>query len=257
MRTFPALCGAATVFCGASAMWSCGSSSPSGPTPAPTKTISLQGNLAFDNVVVGFPRIATLTIVNSGNASLNVTGLTVPNGYTANWTSGAIAAGTSQNVTIGFGPTSAGSFNGTITVLSDQTSGVNSIPVSGIAFSNLFVGWEGTATFSFATSPGFVCAMSWIVTFESIAGQFSGTWTAGPPCGQGTLTGNISSADSISGLTLDALATVPPACSRVAGDGLFSGTLSGNHALVQRSETIRCTGGPDIVRSITLSMNKQ
>jgi hypothetical protein len=242
-----------------SILCSCGSSSsPTAPAPAPTKIVNLQGNLAFGNVVVGSKPTSSLTITNSGNASLTVTGLTGPTGYTASWTSGVVPAGSSQNVTIGFAPTSAGSYNGTITVVSDQTSGSNSIPVSGTAFANLSGGWAGTETAS-ASGTSIVCNMTWIVNSQT-AGQFSGTWqTSGNSCGQaGNMTGTISSTNSFSGLNFNAtVGTLPNGCSRVAGDGLFSGPLSGNNALVQSSDTIRCPGIPDIVRSITLSMNKQ
>jgi hypothetical protein len=194
--------------------------------------------------------------------SLNVTGVVVPEGYTANWTGGVVSAGGAQNVTITFAPSSSGTYNGTISVVSDQTSGTNTIPITGIALPNLIVGWAGTETISFPNGArSVICSMSWTVTSESISGQFSGTWHYGIECGVlggGTLTGTISSTNSFSGLSFSpAVPVLPPACTRLVGDGSFAGALSGNSALLQESETIRCPGPDDVERTTRLAMNKQ
>src|ERR1700681_2903928 len=100
------------------------SSSPSTTTPTPTPTptsttrvIGLGGNLAFGNVAIGQKASATLTITNTGNAALTVSGMTVPSGtgsvYAASLTSGTIAPGGSQPVTIQFAPTAAITYDGT------------------------------------------------------------------------------------------------------------------------------------------------
>jgi hypothetical protein len=69
--------------------------------------ISLSGNLAFGNVQVGSPSQRTLTITNTGTATLNVTSISYPNSvFSGNW-SGSISAGLSQDVTVTFLPTSA------------------------------------------------------------------------------------------------------------------------------------------------------
>ena len=120
---------------------SCGGSnttspSPTSPTtPNPTRIIGLIGNLAFGNVPVGQTAIATLTITNSGNSTLAVSGITFTNGleavFSPNWTSGTIAAGASQQVTSRFAPTVTRSYAGTVTVNGDQTNGTNSLGISG------------------------------------------------------------------------------------------------------------------------------
>lgn len=108
---------------------------PSTPTPTTTRVMSLSGNLAFGNVEVGSSANGNFTISNTGNAALTVSGMTVSGGLsntlTANWTSGSIAPGASQNVTVTFRPTSAQPYSGTVTVNGDQTSGANTIGVSG------------------------------------------------------------------------------------------------------------------------------
>ena len=112
-----------------------GKSSPTAPTPTPTPTatrvITLSGNLAFGSVPVGATADATFRISNSGTGALTVTSIAGPGGYTLNWTSGAVAAGGSQDVTVRFAPAAAQIYSGTLTVNADQTSGTNTIAVSG------------------------------------------------------------------------------------------------------------------------------
>src|SRR5262249_34506567 len=66
---------------------------------------------------------------------LTVTGMTVSTGlggvFTTTFTSGTIAAGGSQQVTIRFTPAVAQNYVGTLNVTGDQTSGTSSIALSG------------------------------------------------------------------------------------------------------------------------------
>jgi len=71
-----------------------------------------------------------LTINNTGNATLTVSSISYPSGFSGAW-SGTIAAGGSQPVTVTFSPTSATTYGGTVTVNSDATSGGNTITASG------------------------------------------------------------------------------------------------------------------------------
>jgi hypothetical protein len=112
----------------------CGSnSSPTTPTPTATRIISVSGNLSFGDVAVGSTATRIITITNSGNSTLNVTSISGPNAgvYTASWFSGPIAAGGSQQSTIGFSPTAAQVYSGVAFINGDQTSGNNGINVSG------------------------------------------------------------------------------------------------------------------------------
>jgi hypothetical protein len=95
------------------------------------RIIALSGNLAFGDVPVGSTATATFSIKNSGNETLAVSGISYPDGYTGNWASGQIAAGSSQTVTVTFAPTAPKSYSGTVTVTSSATSGTNTIDVSG------------------------------------------------------------------------------------------------------------------------------
>lgn len=134
-----------------------GSKSPSSPSsvqpPPPaatTRVIGVSGSLAFGDVIVGSSRDASITITNAGNAPLTVSGLSVSGGFasqsSASWTSGQIAAGGSQPVNIRFSPTAAGTYSGTLTVNADQTSGSNTVAISGTAIaSSSFSGtWSGS-----------------------------------------------------------------------------------------------------------------
>jgi len=64
-----------------------------------TRVIGLSGDLAFGSVTVGTTAKRTLTISNSGNSALAVSGITYPSGFSGAW-SGAVAAGRSQPVTV-------------------------------------------------------------------------------------------------------------------------------------------------------------
>jgi hypothetical protein len=240
-----------------------GGGSPSAPSPpgtdtTPTAGISLTGNLAFGNVLVGTTSTSTLTISNPGTAALTVTGLTGPGGFTARWTSGAIAAGASQAVIMEFAPTTAGDYGGMLTVNANHGSGTNTMSVTGAAYSNMNGTWTGTQV---ATGVGVsaVCDMSWIATGQT-GSQFSGTWqTSGFRCSEaGTFTGSVTTANAITGLSFEVVSGVPANnCVRVTGDGLFSGVLSGSDATVKATDTLRCPGLGDVNRSTTLSMKKQ
>jgi hypothetical protein len=237
------------------ALFGCGGGSPSAPTPPPVAGIGLSGNLAFGDVLVGSAWSSTLTINNNGNAPLSVTGMTGPSGFSSSWTSGSIAPGGTQAVTIGFEPTASGVYGGTITVSANHSSGTNTMGVSGTAYPDLNGAWSGTNAVS-AASTSAICNMTWIVSGQT-GPSFSGTWqTSGARCGQaGTLTGTVSPTNAISGLNLSAT-VAPSLCSRVGGDGLLSGAVSNNALTAQVTETIRCPGLPDTARSITLSVRK-
>ena len=119
----------------ASAACGGGGGTPTAPAPAATRIVSLSGNLAFGSVTVGQQSsAATLTISNTGNSPLTISGMLVPGGaYSASWQNGTIAAGASQAVTIRFAPTAAADYTGVLTVNGDQTSGTNTVAISGIA----------------------------------------------------------------------------------------------------------------------------
>lgn len=87
--------------------------------------------LAFNRKLIGSSYKEVFTISNSGTEILNITGITVPNGYSVDWTSGTILVGESQNVTLTFTPTEEKVYSGTVFITSDANKGKNTISLSG------------------------------------------------------------------------------------------------------------------------------
>ncbi len=96
----------------------------------PTRIIGLSGDLDFGPVTIGSNAVGTLRIANSGDAPLNVAGLSGPHGFSGSWT-GSVPAGAWQDVPVTFTPHTRTDRAGVLTVLSDATSGTNGIAVAG------------------------------------------------------------------------------------------------------------------------------
>ena len=109
----------------------------------PTRIIGLSGNLAFGNVKVGQAPTRTLTISNTGDSTMTVSSISYPAGFSGNWSSGTIAAGGSQPVTVTFAPKVGASYSGTITVSANQTSGTNTIAASGLGVATKPADFDG------------------------------------------------------------------------------------------------------------------
>ncbi len=98
----------------------------------PTRIIRLGGDLAFGNVTVGQSAQRTMTVYNDGNSTLSVTSISCPTCFNASPQSFTVSAsGSHHDVTVTFSPTAAQLYTGTITVVSDKTSGTNTISFSG------------------------------------------------------------------------------------------------------------------------------
>jgi hypothetical protein len=73
--------------------------------------------------------------VEGVGVGVTVSGITVTNGlgsvFTPSFTRGTIAAGASQQATIQFSPSAALTYSGMLAVNGDQTSGTNTIAISG------------------------------------------------------------------------------------------------------------------------------
>jgi hypothetical protein len=129
-----------TVVAAVLALATCEKKSPTTPTADPTRIISVAGNLAFGNQDVNTSATRTLTISNSGNSTLTVTGMRAVGGsgtaaFAASPLSGSVPAGGSLSVTVQFTPTVAQFYSTVLTVDGDQTSGNNAINVSGTGVS--------------------------------------------------------------------------------------------------------------------------
>ncbi len=113
--------------------------------------IALSGNLAFGGVAVGATSNLTLTISNSGSATLTISGISYPNGFSGALPTNIIAATTNLQVPVTFSPTALTNYGGMITVNSDATGAGNTIAASGYGASgtlNLVVDINGNGSVS-------------------------------------------------------------------------------------------------------------
>ena len=110
--------------------------------PGDVPDISVATSLAFGSVTVGGTKTKTLTISNSGDASLTITDIGVTGTqFSVGTYPGTIAAGGSANVDVTFSPTSTGAKSATLTITSnDPDEGSVTVDLSG-------TGVEGAATF--------------------------------------------------------------------------------------------------------------
>jgi hypothetical protein len=116
----------------------CGKSSPVAPTPPHVRLIGLEGAMDFGEVLINTTSDRYLTIHNYGPDWLNITGITVPNGYTATSVNGTVYPDHAVTTKVSFAPTAQQSYNGILTVNCDYTAGTNTIPISGKGQRELF-----------------------------------------------------------------------------------------------------------------------
>ncbi|OQX02381.1 MAG: hypothetical protein BWK80_58005, partial [Desulfobacteraceae bacterium IS3] len=156
----------------------------------PTKIIALSGDLSFGSVSVGATGQKNFTIQNTGNSVLTVSSISYPTGFTGNWSGGTIAAGGSQAVTVTFAPTAAQSYTGSVTVISDKTSGTETLAISGtgtavptkiialsgdLSFGSVSVGATGQKSFTIQNTGNSALTVSSI----SYPTGFTGNWNSG------------------------------------------------------------------------------
>ena len=107
-----------------------GSTTPQ--TPAAVLSAS-SASVYFGDVKVGTPTSQLITLTNTGNANLSITGISASgSGFTASGNSNTVLApNQSENVYVNFNPTSTGSANGTIGIASNAMNSMVSISASG------------------------------------------------------------------------------------------------------------------------------
>jgi photosystem II stability/assembly factor-like uncharacterized protein len=127
--------------------------------------INVTGNMSYGDVQVGSSSTKTLTIANTGNIPMNVSSISLPPGYSGNW-SGTIDGGSSQGVNITFSPTTTQNYSGTINVESDAMNGTSNITCSGNGVSS--------CTLSTGTiSPASICPGSTLDVTYNAVGSFN------------------------------------------------------------------------------------
>ncbi len=98
--------------------------------------ILLSGDLNFGNVEVNTSQNKTFSISNESTFTINISSIVLPDGYTADWNSVALEAGTFIDVIVTFTPTQVQNYDGTITVNNDTDQVNNTIDVIGSGINN-------------------------------------------------------------------------------------------------------------------------
>jgi len=146
------------------------------------KVVGLSGTLAFGNST----NSGTLEISNSGFGRLAVSGISYPEGFSGDWSSGIINQGQTQFVNVTFTPTAVQDYSGDISVTSDATSGIGTIPVSGegaklvalsgdLSFGNVTVNVPSQLDFTISNTGTIDLTVSGIAYPRGFSGNWSGT----------------------------------------------------------------------------------
>ncbi len=127
------------------------------PAPAPVYAQS-PSSLSFGDVNVGSSGTQTLTVSNTGDATLNITGITVgetdASQFTVSPTTATVSAGGSQTVTVTFAPTSAGTKSASLSIAHDAAGSPSGVSLSGAGAIQQLL-WNGEtagATFEYGSA---------------------------------------------------------------------------------------------------------
>ncbi|MCZ8216279.1 MAG: choice-of-anchor D domain-containing protein, partial [Cyclobacteriaceae bacterium] len=95
------------------------------------QNISLTGALDFGNVLLGETATKTMTITNTGNAVLQISAITLPQGFSSAVGPTTVNANASITVQITFAPSELKDYEGSVVISSNAVSGSNSLALSG------------------------------------------------------------------------------------------------------------------------------
>ena len=152
-------------------------------------------SVAFGNVNVGSNAPQTVTLKNTGNATLNITAATISgSGYTMTLAPTSVTAGASTTFSVAFAPTAEGGAAGSISITSDAPGSPATIALSGtgmqalgaatpssVAFGSVVVGssdssvvtlkntGNATLTFSQVSATGSGFSVSGLTTSSTVA----------------------------------------------------------------------------------------
>lgn len=87
--------------------------------------------LLFNTKPINASYKESFTISNSGSESFTITNITVPNGYTVDWTRGRLEASAEQKITVTFSPTEDKSYNGKLIIEHNADQGNSNIELVG------------------------------------------------------------------------------------------------------------------------------
>jgi len=90
-----------------------------------------KASLVFGDKPVNESYSEEFTISNTGTADVYISNITVPNGYSVNWTNETISAGMKKSVTVTFKPTEKKRYNGTLLVEHNAENGNDRVNLVG------------------------------------------------------------------------------------------------------------------------------
>ena len=156
-------------------------------------------------------------------------------------------------VCLSFGCSGGGSSPTAPTTLTTTSTTVSTpVPTPTARFPSMAGGWSGTLNVSVVVRgtgqrASNICTETWIVTAQT-DGRFSGTFqssggTTASCSDSGSFTGDVSATGTLSRLTPSGTSSSgATTCTRIGGDGNFTGVVSGALALTaERRDAQRCT----------------
>ena len=90
---------------------------------------TLPETINFDELILGDEQVKSLLLENTGSGNLNIEGITMPEGYSIDQSTISVAAGSSESLAITFTPVEAKSYEGVMTITSNN--GVEEINLTG------------------------------------------------------------------------------------------------------------------------------
>lgn len=104
-------------------------------------TIDIEGaNLFFGKVVRNIEVTKKITISNQGNSSVNIASISLPDGFSSDWSGGSIIAGSSKEIIITFKPDKIAKFTGSLEITSNANEEVYTSSFSGEGISEVYEG---------------------------------------------------------------------------------------------------------------------
>jgi hypothetical protein len=250
----------------------------SGTGVTPGALTANPSSLSFGNVTIGSSSTLSETVTNTGGSSVTITQATTTGaGFSISGLSLplTLTAGQSKTFSVTFAPSSAGSVNGNIAIISNASNSTLNIPLSGtgvtqgtlsanptsLSFGNVQIGSSSTLsetltntggsslTITQATTTGAGFSVSGLsLPLTLTAGQSKTFSVVFAPSSAGSVNGNLAIISNASNSTLN----IP-----LSGTGVTPGTLSANPTSLSfgnvqtgssstLSETITNTGGSSV-----------
>jgi len=96
-----------------------------------------QQSILFKEQLIDKTYTKSFILSNTGSVAFAIDNITVPDGYSLNWTNGTLNAGDKQTVEVTFSPTEQKSYNGKITIEHNADGGDSEIEISGSGVNKL------------------------------------------------------------------------------------------------------------------------